>query len=62
MSGKLNSYLAEIDQRTEEMFSLLKILDWDVANEKGLAPQYRKVIAENDSTPTDRPDYTINLL
>ncbi len=32
-----------------------------MANEKGLAPQYREVIAENYSTRTDRPDYTITL-
>jgi len=47
--------------RIEYIDPLLKILGWDVANEKGLAPQYREVIAENYSTPTDRPDYTITL-
>ena len=39
----------------------MKLLGWDVANEKGLAPQYREVIAENYSTRTDRPDYTVTL-
>ena len=39
----------------------MKILGWDVANERGLSPQYREVIAENYSTPTDRPDYTMTL-
>lgn len=47
--------------RTEYIDSLLKLLGWDVANEKGLAPQYREVIAENYSTRSDRPDYTITL-
>ncbi|WP_418968485.1 Eco57I restriction-modification methylase domain-containing protein [Alloscardovia omnicolens] len=47
--------------RIEFIDPLLKILGWDVANEKGLAPQYREVIAENYSTPTDRPDYTMTL-
>ena len=28
---------------------------------KGLAPQYREVVAENYSTRTDRPDYTLML-
>ena len=41
--------------------NILILLGWDVANEKGLAPQYREVIAENYSTRTDRPDYTITL-
>lgn len=47
--------------RTEYIDPLLKLLGWDVANEKGLAPQYREVIAENYSTPTDRPDYSMTL-
>lgn len=47
--------------RIEYIDPLLKILGWDVANERGLAPQYREVIAENYSTPTDRPDYTMTL-
>lgn len=47
--------------RIEYIDPFLKILGWDVANERGLAPQYREVIAENYSTPTDRPDYTMTL-
>lgn len=47
--------------RIEYIDPLLKLLGWDVSNEKGLAPQYREVIAENYSTPTDRPDYTMTL-
>lgn len=47
--------------RIEYIDPFLKILGWDVANENGLAPQYREVIAENYSTPTDRPDYTMTL-
>ena len=47
--------------RIEYIDPLLKILGWDVANERGLAPQYREVIAENYSTSTDRPDYTMTL-
>lgn len=47
--------------RIEYIDPLLKLLGWDVANERGLAPQYREVIAENYSTHTDRPDYTMTL-
>ena len=47
--------------RIEYIDPLLKLLGWDVANEKGLAPQYREIIAENYSTKTDRPDYTVTL-
>lgn len=47
--------------RIEYIDPLLKIIGWDVANERGLAPQYREVIAENYSTSTDRPDYTMTL-
>ena len=47
--------------RIEYIDPLLKLLGWDVANEKGLVPQYREVIAENYSTRTDRPDYTVTL-
>ena len=55
-----NSY-NEHSCRIEYIDPLLKLLGWDVANERGLAPQYREVIAENYSTPTDRPDYTMTL-
>lgn len=55
-----NSY-NEHSCRIEYIDPFLKILGWDVANEKGLAPQYREVIAENYSTRTDRPDYTATL-
>lgn len=47
--------------RIEYIDPLLKILGWDVANEKGLPPQYREVIAENYSNETDRPDYSLTL-
>lgn len=47
--------------RIEYIDRFLKLLGWDVANERGLAPQYREVVAENYSTRTDRPDYTITL-
>jgi predicted type IV restriction endonuclease len=48
--------------RIEYIDRFLKLLGWDVANEKGLAPQYREVVAENYSTRTDRPDYTLSLI
>ena len=32
----------------------LEILDWDVTNSKGLAPQYREVIAEYYASSSDR--------
>lgn len=47
--------------RIEFIDPLLKILGWDVANENGVAPQYREVIAENYSSCSDRPDYTMTL-
>lgn len=47
--------------RIEFIDPFLKILGWDVANEKGVAPQYREVIAENYSSRSDRPDYTMTL-
>ena len=47
--------------RIEYIDPFLKLLGWDVANEKGVAPQYREVVAENYSTRTDRPDYTMTL-
>lgn len=56
-----NNNYNEHSCRIEFIDPLLKILNWDVANERGLAPQYREVIAENYSTPTDRPDYTMTL-
>lgn len=55
-----NSY-NEHSCRIEFIDPLLKLLGWDVANEKGLAPQYREVIAENYSNRTDCPDYTMTL-
>ena len=47
--------------RIEYIDPLLKLLGWDVANESGVAPQYREVIAEDYSTDTDRPDYSMTL-
>jgi len=47
--------------RIEYIDPLLQILGWDVANAKGLPPQYREVIAENYSAKTDRPDYSLTL-
>ena len=58
--GSRNAY-NEHSCRIEYIDPLLKLLGWDVANEKGAAPQYREVIAENYSTRTDRPDYTLTL-
>ena len=47
--------------RIEYIDPFLQILGWDVPNSKGLSPQYREVIAENYSTKTDRPDYSLTL-
>lgn len=47
--------------RIEYIDPLLKLLGWDVSNEKASAPQYREVIAEDYSTETDRPDYSMTL-
>ena len=47
--------------RIEYIDPFLTAFGWDVANKRGLAPQYREVIAENYSTKTDRPDYTMTL-
>lgn len=47
--------------RIEYIDPLLQLLGWDVPNTKGLPPQYREVIAENYSTESDRPDYSLTL-
>lgn len=47
--------------RMEYIDPFLKLLGWDVENEKGLLPQYREVIAENYSNTYDRPDYSLTL-
>lgn len=47
--------------RIEYIDPFLKILGWDVSNEKALPPQYREVIAEYYSSETDRPDYSMTL-
>ena len=47
--------------RVEYIDPLLMMLGWDVPNANGLPPQYREVIAENYSTQTDRPDYSLTL-
>lgn len=47
--------------RIEYIDPFLRLLGWDVSNEKGLAPQYREIIGENYSTQSDRPDYTLTL-
>lgn len=47
--------------RDEFINELLGILGWDVGNVKGVAPQYREVIAENYSSNTERPDYTMTV-
>lgn len=47
--------------RIEYIDPFLEMMGWDVANKKGLAPQYREVIAEDYSTITDRPDYSLTL-
>ena len=51
----------EYSCRVEYIDPLLQIFGWDVTNKKGLHPQYREVIAENYSTQTDRPDYSLTL-
>ncbi|TCU65639.1 type II restriction/modification system DNA methylase subunit YeeA [Tissierella praeacuta] len=57
---KKNGY-NEHSCRIEYIDPLLNLLGWDVANKKGLLPQYREVIAENYSNQTDRPDYSLTL-
>jgi len=47
--------------RIEYIDPFLSLLGWDVSNSKALPPQYREVIAENYSTKTDRPDYSLTL-
>ena len=47
--------------RNEYIDPLLQLLGWDVPNVKGLSPQYREVIAENYSSKTGRPDYSLTL-
>jgi type I restriction-modification system DNA methylase subunit len=47
--------------RIEYIDPFLEMLGWDVSNANGVAPQYREVIAENYSSKTDRPDYSLTL-
>ena len=47
--------------RDEFINPFLEILGWDVTNSKGLAPQYREVIAEYHASSSDRPDYSLTL-
>lgn len=47
--------------RNEYIDPLLKILGWDVSNDKGELPQYREVIVEKFSNKQDRPDYSLTL-
>ena len=47
--------------RDELINPFLEILGWDVTNSKGLAPQYREVIAEYHANAGDRPDYSLTL-
>ncbi|QSX04791.1 Eco57I restriction-modification methylase domain-containing protein [Sedimentibacter sp. zth1] len=56
-----NKHYNEHSCRIEYIDPLLKLLGWDVSNEKALPPQYREVIVENYSTETDRPDYSLTL-
>ena len=51
----------EHSTRIEYIDPLLNLLGWDVANKKGMLPQYREVIAENYSNKSDRPDYSLTL-
>lgn len=47
--------------RDEFINPFLEILGWDVSNKKGLAPQFREVIAEFHANRSDRPDYSLTL-
>lgn len=47
--------------RDDFINEFLRILGWDVGNSKGVAPQYREVIAENYSSESERPDYTMTV-
>lgn len=47
--------------RDEYLNPLLRILGWDVENTKGIAPQLREVIAENFSSESERPDYSLTI-
>lgn len=58
---RTGNYYNEHSCRIEYIDPFLEMLGWDVANRKGLAPQFREVIAENYSTSTDRPDYSLTL-
>ncbi len=56
-SGKYNEHSCRDDFINE----FLVILGWDVGNTKGIAPQYREVVAENYSSESERPDYTLTI-
>lgn len=56
-SGNYNEHSCRDDFINE----FLVILGWDVGNTKGVDPQYREVIAENYSSESERPDYTLTI-
>ena len=45
--------------RDDFINEFLRILGWDVGNVKGVSPQYREVVAENYTSESGRPDYTM---
>lgn len=58
---KSNNAYNEHSCRIEYIDPFLELLGWDVANKKGLPPQYREVIAEYHANSYDRPDYSLTL-
>ncbi|NKE04657.1 Eco57I restriction-modification methylase domain-containing protein [Mesobacillus selenatarsenatis] len=57
---KKNTY-NEYSTRDEFIDQLLKLLNWDVYNQKGIDPSQREVIRENLSSQGNRPDYTFTV-
>lgn len=47
--------------RIEFIDPFLELLNWDLSNKQGKAPQFREVITENYSADTGRPDYSMTL-
>lgn len=58
---KASNNYNEHSTRDEFINPFLRLLGWDVENVHGRAPQLREVIAENYSSETERPDYSLNV-
>ncbi|KAI3350160.1 Eco57I restriction-modification methylase domain-containing protein [Clostridium botulinum] len=58
---KNQSLYNEHNCRVEFIDPFFELLNWDISNKQGKAPQFREVITENYLSDTGRPDYSMTL-